>query len=126
MGGGTCNDELELAVACNTDPCPIDCAWQAWSNWGSCSVTCAEGQRSRTRTYAPNACPNGEHKCHGGKECEGNADDSITCNEGPCPIDCEMELWSSWGSCSVTCGAAARARAALRSPRSTTALVVLA
>merc|ERR1711871_678975 len=106
--GGTCNDELELAVACNTDPCPIDCAWQAWSTWGSCSVTCAEGQRSRTRTYAPNACPNGEHKCHGGKECEGNADDSITCNEGPCPIDCEMELWSSWGSCSVTCGAAGR------------------
>jgi len=38
-----------------------------------------------------------------GKAC-GATTDVQDCNTHRCPVDCELETWSSWGSCSRTCG----------------------
>ena len=64
---------------------------------------------------------------YGGQPCEGEGEQTETCTEAPCPgdfgsadstlIDCvlhevllEWTSWSSWGSCSKTCGWGQRGR----------------
>jgi len=32
------------------------------------------------------------------------------CNEIPCPVDCKMERWSSWSSCTTDCGGGVKSR----------------
>lgn len=65
--GGSCA-ALEEYTACNTDPCPQDCAVTAWGRWTTCSRTCSvhgdgEGKQQRTRQilvvpeHGGRACP---------------------------------------------------------------------
>ena len=61
--------------------------------YSSCSVTCGEGEQSRTR------------QCEGGICSLANPDDLI--ESQPCNVqDCAAEFtdWSDWSACSVTCG----------------------
>ena len=55
----------------------VDGAWQLWTVWGDCSVSCGGGLRNRTRD-----CINPEH---GGAACEGPSEQAENCNEHPCP-----------------------------------------
>jgi complement component 6 len=83
---------------CNIFPCPIDCELSLWTEWGPCSVTCGgAGIENRTRTVITEAV-------HDGKLCDPNHHEHKTCNDGPCPIHCEVTEWSAWSTCTATCG----------------------
>ncbi|XP_078378151.1 SCO-spondin-like isoform X3 [Oculina patagonica] len=97
-GGKDCVGEGVITRRCNEDPCPVDGNWTAWGDWGQCSVTCAGGTQSRSRT-----CTNPPPQ-YGGQECDGESKDIRPCNEHPCPIDGKWTKWRAWEPCSVTCG----------------------
>jgi len=74
-GGATCESlgPLEQTAPCNEDPCPIDCEWASWSEWGECDKTCGPGFRHRNRGKVTEAE-------FGGEECTGPAEESVACN----------------------------------------------
>ncbi|ELU09349.1 hypothetical protein CAPTEDRAFT_49367, partial [Capitella teleta] len=78
--------------------------WTAWSVWSSCSVTCGSGSAYRSRSCT-NPAPSGK-----GKKCPGENGEYRQCNAGACPVDGQWSVWTSYGSCSVTCGTGYRAR----------------
>ena len=55
----------------------VDCAWNDYGEWTSCSKSCGGGQQSRTRTIKIEAN-------NGGKECIGSATDVKECNNQDC------------------------------------------
>ena len=55
----------------------VDCAWNDYGEWTSCSKTCGGGQQSRTRAIKIEADG-------GGKECIGSATDVKECNNQDC------------------------------------------
>jgi hypothetical protein len=69
-------------------PPPQPCVTTSWSDYGSCSVLCGTGIKSRDRSYVSGDCT-GE----------------IYHEEIPCTIDCDCVVseWSDWGTCSATC-----------------------
>ncbi|XP_019645297.1 PREDICTED: receptor-type tyrosine-protein phosphatase U-like [Branchiostoma belcheri] len=52
---------------------PVDGGWSEWGDWSSCSVSCGEGNMTRTRT-----CDN-PSPAYGGRDCEGTASETQTC-----------------------------------------------
>ena len=53
--------------------------WGNWGNYGSCSVTCGDGEKSRTRTCdspPPSA---------GGAPCSGKNRETTHCKDKDCP-----------------------------------------
>jgi hypothetical protein len=95
--GKPCDAPLEKDVECSGDPCPVDCVWGQWSGFGTCSETCGEGSEVRTRGKEIEAA-------EGGAECEGEEEQTRTCELTSCPIDGAWGEWEEWGSCSETCG----------------------
>ena len=85
-------------------PSPVDCALSAWGAWGPCSAECGTGARTRARVVAA-------ARAHGGSACAGALSESGACNERPCPIDCRVGAWSTFGTCSQRCGGGTQARA---------------
>eukprot|EP00927_Polykrikos_kofoidii_P056313 TRINITY_DN50465_c0_g1_i1.p1 TRINITY_DN50465_c0_g1~~TRINITY_DN50465_c0_g1_i1.p1 ORF type:complete len:463 (+),score=62.15 TRINITY_DN50465_c0_g1_i1:104-1390(+) len=73
-----------------------DCMWVSWAVWSSCSVTCGTGVAARSRAKRG---PFGR-----GMECMGAKEEVVNCNTKPCPVNCGLSQWSSWGTCSVSCG----------------------
>jgi hypothetical protein len=57
---------------------PIDGEWSEWSAWSACSVPCASGTQSRTRT-----CTN-PPPSNGGADCVGPSSESRACNTQMC------------------------------------------
>ena len=57
----------------------VDGAWAAWSAWGTCSVTCAGGQKSRSRTCTD------PQPANGGLPCSGDSSELTDCNTQACP-----------------------------------------
>ena len=53
-----------------------------WSEYSTCSASCGGGSKSRTRSYT-NPVP-----AHGGKECEGETEETMECSTDPCPGKC--------------------------------------
>lgn len=99
-GGAACaNDALSKSQQCNTHACPVDCYFQDWSAWGSCSKTCIDngnyGYKNRNRGRV------GPY--HGGAACVGHVSDDAMCNEFTCPMDCEVGEWGAWSVCSQSC-----------------------
>ena len=89
----TCNDEIncpgETAIKfylatdlLQTVPSflSVDGMWTAWTEFSTCSSTCAGGTQTRTRTCT-NPAP-----MFGGADCVGDASETQTCNDNiPCP-----------------------------------------
>jgi hypothetical protein len=94
-GGAACPDLTETQ-ACNTNPCPVDCVVSDWSSWGTCSAACGGGDQTRTRTITT-------QPSIGGAACP-DLTETQACNTNPCPVDCVVSDWSSWGTCSAACG----------------------
>ncbi|XP_013378635.1 SCO-spondin [Lingula anatina] len=98
--GADCVGPSSETRTCNPDACPVpvDGMWSTWSGWTGCSVTCGTGSQSRSRT-----CTN-PPPSNGGADCIGGTTESQICTLDPCPIDGGWGSWSTWSSCTVTCG----------------------
>ena len=57
----------------------VDGAFQEWTVWSECTVSCSGGTTSRTRECMG---AEGEGQCHGASE------ESVVCNTDPCPSKC--------------------------------------
>ncbi|KAK3095360.1 hypothetical protein FSP39_013702 [Pinctada imbricata] len=97
-GGADCTGDTSDAQDCNTHNCPIDGAFTDWSVWGTCSLTCGGGRQTRDRSCT-NPAPQ-----YGGVDCTGDTSDVQDCNTHNCPIDGAFTDWTSWDTCTVTCG----------------------
>ena len=67
------NNNFHCFFPCNPAPSFTGGEWGAWSDYNSCSETCGEGVKTRTRT-----CPTGRF-------CSGDATETATCTEAECP-----------------------------------------
>merc|ERR1719146_110299 len=72
-----------------------DCEVSDWTP-GECTVTCGGGTQILNRSVSI-------QPAYGGTGCP-PLSMSRTCNDFPCPIDCELDLWSGWSTCSADCG----------------------
>jgi len=71
---------------------------ESWSKWSPCSKTCGQGTRIRSNNLCPRTVP----------DCVSR--ETETCFELACPSVVEPKEWSSWSSCSTTCGQGQRTR----------------
>uniref|UniRef100_A0A3Q3RJ16 Adhesion G protein-coupled receptor B1-like n=1 Tax=Mastacembelus armatus TaxID=205130 RepID=A0A3Q3RJ16_9TELE len=95
-GGEPCRGPSRQTKFCNIAVCPVDGSWNEWSAWSACSASCSNGTMQRTREC------NGPS--YGGSECHGSWKEMSNCFLKECPVDGRWHAWSSWGSCSKTCG----------------------
>uniref|UniRef100_A0A3B5MS61 Adhesion G protein-coupled receptor B1b n=1 Tax=Xiphophorus couchianus TaxID=32473 RepID=A0A3B5MS61_9TELE len=95
-GGQPCRGPTRQTKFCNIAVCPVDGSWNEWSAWSSCSASCSNGTMQRTREC------NGPS--YGGSECHGGWKETANCFLKDCPVNGTWHPWSSWGSCSKTCG----------------------
>ena len=95
--GDVTDIDLCTDASCNTS---TDGGWSDWGDWGICYVTCGTGLKHRYRT-CDNPVPSGS-----GTNCLGNVNEVDLCNSRPCFNNTNggWSVWSSWGSCSVSCG----------------------
>ncbi|NWW28176.1 AGRB2 protein, partial [Falcunculus frontatus] len=94
--GTLCSGLLRETRTCNnTATCPVPSAWEEWSPWSLCSVTCGRGARTRTRRCVASR--------RGGKACEGPELQAKPCNIAICPVEGQWLEWGAWSRCSVTC-----------------------
>jgi len=101
FGGAVC-PSLQYSSECNTQRCPTDCVVSAWAAWSDCSSECGGGSKTRVRRTV-------QSQSYGGAHCPILVQTS-SCNTAPCPIDCKMNAWTAWTSCSVSCGQGSQSR----------------
>merc|ERR1719310_111497 len=78
-----------------------DCEVSDWVP-GECTVTCGGGMQQLNRSIS--ILP-----AYGGAACPPLSMDRV-CNDFPCPVDCEVDTWSGWSSCSADCGGGVQQR----------------
>ena len=93
---GECPGEGKETRPCKDRGCP---AWSPWSSWSGCSATCGEGSRDRVRSCGPGARYT--------DTCPGDSQQVEPCS-GPTCLG--WTPWTSWSSCTVTCGEGSRSR----------------
>lgn len=92
-GGALCPSERDDRN-CNTHACPVDCVEGPWTGYSTCTKSCGSGSQKRSRTLtAP---------LHGGKACAHSAETRL-CNEHECPLDCDVQDWAPWATCTNSC-----------------------
>lgn len=104
--GAYCTGASHDTVLCNEGVCQtIIGTWGLWGNFSLCSETCGDGSMVRNRSC--DSSPPGYVEV----ECNGSSIEIDTCNDGPCPaIDGNWSQWSSYSSCTVSCGGGAQYR----------------
>merc|ERR1719335_681020 len=71
-----------------------DCEVSKWSP-EECTKKCAGGEQKLTRSVLTH--PNGGTKCLPLAAMR-------SCNNQPCPVNCQVSIWSGWSKCSAECG----------------------
>jgi len=77
-----------------------DCEVSKWEP-EECTKKCAGGEQTLTRSVLSPA--------QGGTECL-PLTAMRTCNNHPCPVDCQLHEWSGWNKCSSECGGGVQGR----------------
>jgi len=104
-----CNPMPGFAAPAACGPVKVmkDCALTEWSEWGSCSTSCGEGQQVRNRKVL-------QPSANGGKLCSGNLSIVRGCQIQSCPVqeakDCKWSSWLEWGTCASCSGQRTRHR----------------
>ncbi|XP_033631749.1 uncharacterized protein LOC117293511 [Asterias rubens] len=85
---------------------PVDGSWSDWSDWGTCTVSCGQGQRNRYRLC------NNPPAANGGALCVGQTVGSLPCNNGMCPVprDPIVMVTEPYVPPNCTCGCTLRNR----------------
>ena len=73
----TCLEKMIMLQIFFLDLGVIDCVWNAYEEWTSCSKDCGGGKRSRARTIKIAAS-------NGGQECSGPTVEEEDCNTHGC------------------------------------------
>jgi len=94
--GGTACPVSSESRSCGTNCCRVDCVMGEWTDWTTCTATCGGGTQTHTRT------PMTAASC-GGTACPASSE-SRSCNTNCCRVDCVMDDWSVWTTCTATCG----------------------
>jgi len=102
-GGKPCDNNTAVESPCFVSVCPVDCVFTNFTEWDACSLPCGGGVRRRTRTIT-----NGHADYHG-EICPATVE-TESCNDAVCPTPCKEGAWSSFSSCSQTCGPGSRTR----------------
>ncbi|XP_060071250.1 uncharacterized protein LOC132551155 [Ylistrum balloti] len=103
--GKQCSGSGSQSKTCTpSNYCPVHGGYSSWGGWGACSVTCASGTQTRTRS-----CNNPTPQ-YGGNSCSGSSSEAKSCTKSACPIDGNWANWGSWTSCTRTCGGGTKRR----------------
>lgn len=73
------SDCVQWMMSVDGDCIVVNGDWSAWSMWGSCSVTCAQGVSQRSRVC------NQPAPARGGNDCQGVSTQQQACTGAPCP-----------------------------------------
>ncbi|XP_076436198.1 thrombospondin-2-like [Babylonia areolata] len=91
FGGRNCSgDDSQVQLQpCNTNPCPVDGGWSAftaWEDYDECSALCGEGTKDQWRSRT---CDN-PAPAYGGSYCVGpdTQNQTVKCNSEPCGDKC--------------------------------------
>jgi len=100
--GGMACASLTQKKGCNEQPCPANCRVSQWALWSHCSRTCSAGFQARTRVVKSEAK-------FGGKKCP-KLTMTQACNNGPCPVHCDVSPFGEWSECTLSCGTGSQTR----------------
>ncbi|XP_028400689.1 uncharacterized protein LOC114523847 isoform X2 [Dendronephthya gigantea] len=100
-GGHSCHGDRLQVSKCPKKICtePVDGGFSHWSNWSSCSQNCRLGSFKKRTRVCDNPKP-----LYGGLECTGDTVEKSYCSVDECKVDGGFSDWSSWSSCSQSCG----------------------
>jgi hypothetical protein len=93
--GGKACPPLTKTEECQSQPCPIDCQTEGYSDWSDCSKQCDEGvgQMQRSRVVV-------RLGAYGGVSCDAAKHmEYMACNVGACPVDSHMTVCGSSHVC---------------------------
>ncbi|XP_014668649.1 PREDICTED: SCO-spondin-like [Priapulus caudatus] len=93
----TCEAGVANCVNFPEYPCRVEC--DAWTSWSPCHVSCGT---CAYYTYRYRECPDE----HAGPRHEVDECPPIS----QCPMDCYWMNWSTWSTCSATCGGGTKQR----------------
>jgi hypothetical protein len=88
---------LVSSQTCALDRCAVDCVTSMWSAFDACSSSCGVGTWKRTRKVM-------QYPEFGGAACTDKLEENVNCDNGPCPVACEVTVWGEWSPCSASCG----------------------
>lgn len=95
-GGAGCVGGPTETQSCNAQACAVNCVWDNWGSFGSCSASCGGGLATRVRAVRTAAA-------FGGAACVGSSMDTSACNTQACPVDCSWSPWGAQDPCSKSC-----------------------
>eukprot|EP00747_Dinoflagellata_sp_TGD_P210728 gnl/TRDRNA2_/TRDRNA2_83990_c0_seq1.p1 gnl/TRDRNA2_/TRDRNA2_83990_c0~~gnl/TRDRNA2_/TRDRNA2_83990_c0_seq1.p1 ORF type:complete len:838 (-),score=170.62 gnl/TRDRNA2_/TRDRNA2_83990_c0_seq1:60-2573(-) len=90
----------EIEKMADTKKNLVDCQVTAWQPQ-ECPVTCGGGVQKLTRSMS--VFPQGGASCP-------PLEMERKCNQEPCPVACQLDVWSGWSTCSALCGGGVKQR----------------